>query len=166
MYSLLWLLSLALILVSGAIADSNVLVINSPQPNQQIQSKSRFPITYTIVGGQAAKPAFDAYYFHTLQANLIWKDRTGGQARLLSVSNSMDASHSPAGLQDKSHSLSWHVPNCRFFSRYPPSQYDYSILFTPVYAPVTNSSPATGPEQPPVSVPITIQVNNGSFPKC
>jgi hypothetical protein len=34
---------------------SNVLVINSPQPNQQISSKSDFRITYTIVGGQASK---------------------------------------------------------------------------------------------------------------
>ncbi|KAG1137925.1 hypothetical protein G6F37_010901 [Rhizopus arrhizus] len=145
---------------------SNVLVINSPQPNQQISSKSDFRITYTIVGGQATNPPFAAYYFHSLSADFIWKDHTSGQSLSFTISSSLDSSPYPNGLQNKVYDTEWKVPNCHFFSRYPPSQYDYSILFTPSYLPVTNSSPATGPEQSSITVPITIQVNNNTFPKC
>lgn len=113
-----------------------------------------------------ANPPFSAYYFNSLVAEFIWKDRSGGQSQSLSISSSLDCAPYPAGLQNKVYNQQFNVPNCHFFSRYPPSQYDFSILFTPYYAPPTNSSPATGPEQPPVSVPVTIHVNNDTFPKC
>ncbi|CEG75689.1 hypothetical protein RMATCC62417_10693 [Rhizopus microsporus] len=156
-----------LFLIHYVLADSpSVLVINAPQPNQQLTSKTHFNLTYTIVGSQTTNPPFSAYYFNSLAAEFIWKDRSGGQSQSLKISSSLDCAPYPAGLQNKVYNQQFNVPNCHFFSRYPPSQYDFSILFTPYYAPPTNSSPATGPEQPPVSVPVTIHVNNDTFPKC
>lgn len=113
-----------------------------------------------------ANPTFNAYYFNSLSANFMWKDRTSGQSLSLHVSSSLESSPYPGGLQNKIYTFQWRVPNCHFFSRYPPAQYDYSLLFTPTYAAVTNSSPATGPEQSSIAVPVTIQVNNVTFPKC
>jgi hypothetical protein len=70
------------------------------------------------------------------------------------------------GSQNVQRIESWKVPNCHFFSRYPPPTYDFSLVFTPSYPEVTAASPATGTAQGPIVVPVSITVDNSTFPKC
>lgn len=84
----------------------------------------------------------------------------------LSVSSGLNTDAYPSGLQNINHKESWRAPNCHFFSRYPPTTYDFSLVFTPIYPSPVAGSQNVGTEQSKIIVPLAITVDNSTFPKC
>ncbi|PHZ15754.1 uncharacterized protein RHIMIDRAFT_273416 [Rhizopus microsporus ATCC 52813] len=67
-----------------------------------------------------------------------------------------------SGIKNRDHLHSWKLPNCRFFKRYPPDQWTYSLIFQPNYLPASKMMVPMGPQQASVTVPITIFMNTSS----
>lgn len=65
-------------------------------------------------------------------------------------------------IKNRDHLHSWKLPNCRFFKRYPPDQWTYSLIFQPNYLPANKMMAPMGPQQASVTVPITIFMNTSS----
>jgi hypothetical protein len=85
----------------------------------------------------------------------------------LSALGGMNTRHYAAGIQNKEYTNSWNVPNCHFFSRYNPSNYDFRLVFTPVYkAELPGEEQQSDHQQQPIVIPLTVQVNNATYPKC
>ncbi|KAG0169888.1 hypothetical protein DFQ28_002834 [Apophysomyces sp. BC1034] len=162
------LLLLLLALVSTVLAQ-DVLVINHPAQNEQWSNNREFPIDYTIVGGQTTNPPFDANYPNSLTVYFQWaKHGDGSNPLRLTAIQSLETSPYPAGVQNQQYHQKWKTPNCHFFSRYPPSSYDFSLYFEPSYLPAAPNatSVSNGPQQQPITVNLNIQVSNETFPKC
>ena len=84
----------------------------------------------------------------------------------LSVTSGLNTDGYPGGSKNVQRKQSWKAPNCHFFSRYPPTTYDFSLVFTPQYPPVTVGSPLVGTQQSQIVVPLAVTVDNSTFPKC
>lgn len=83
----------------------------------------------------------------------------------LSVSTGLLTDSYPGGLKNILHKDSWKIPNCHFFSRYPPTAYDFSLVFTPKY-PAAIGTLNVGTAQSAIIVPLAVTVDNSTFPKC
>ncbi|CAO3579892.1 unnamed protein product [Absidia cylindrospora] len=107
-------------------------------------------------------PPANASYPSSMTAQFQWLQKgTEGNPLSLSALGGLDTHHYVAGIQNKGYTASWNVPNCHFFSRYTPSNYDFSLVFTPVYSDVTAPS-----QQEPIKIALNVQVNNATYPKC
>ncbi|KAF7731413.1 hypothetical protein EC973_000221 [Apophysomyces ossiformis] len=161
------LLLLLLGLAWAALAQ-DVVVINHPAQNEQWVNNKEFPIDYTIVGGQTTNPPFAANYPNSLSVYFQWNKHgdTSNPLRLSAIQN-LETAPYPAGVQNQQYHQLWKTPNCHFFSRYPPSAYDFSLYFEPTYIPPgPNQTVPAGPQQQPITVNLQIKVNNETFPKC
>ncbi|KAI9299378.1 hypothetical protein BJ944DRAFT_245328 [Cunninghamella echinulata] len=138
--------------------------ITSPTSNQVFGSKVDVPIHYNIIGAQTLEPPpANATYPSSIKLTFQWlsKGTTDNPLNFTAV-NSLAAKPFVAGFQNKQYTGSWKTPNCHFFSRYNPNNYDFSLVFTPIY----NANALPDQQQDPISIPIGIQVNNATFPKC
>ncbi|KAI8362714.1 hypothetical protein EDC96DRAFT_575963 [Choanephora cucurbitarum] len=133
----------------------NLIRIDAPKPNDVIKSKETFDIKYTVIGSQTF------YYPSSLSASFSWTERANqSNSHSFSVASSLKTNSYPGGSQDVHHNESWKVPGCHFFSRYPPASFDFSLTFTPVYA------DTTGTPQDTIMIPVSVTVDNSTFPKC
>lgn len=82
----------------------------------------------------------------------------------MNVASGLETDSYPGGLQNVQHRDQWKLPNCHFFSRYPPTAYDFSLLFTPNYE--TGQVVVVGTAQSAIAVPLSITVDNSTFPRC
>jgi hypothetical protein len=112
-------------------------------------------------------PPLNDYYPTSMTVDFVWTEHanTANTLKFEIISGLRTAPYT-GGSQNVQHIESWKVPNCHFFSRYPPPTYDFSLVFTPKYPEVTETSPATGTPQEPIVVPVSITVDNSTFPKC
>lgn len=114
-------------------------------------------------------PALTAYYPSSLAVGFVWSEKANTTNTLsLQVAASLDTNAYPGGTQNIERKQRWRAPNCHFFSRYPPTQYDFSLVFTPSY-PTTSEDDqqqVLGTPQKAIIIPLGIQVDNSSFPKC
>ncbi|KAI9315595.1 hypothetical protein BX666DRAFT_1860837 [Dichotomocladium elegans] len=149
---------------------ADVIVINEPSSNQHLPSNTEVSIKYTVVGAQAGKYGLwgvDAYYPNSLNVNFQWIQNSNQENVIsFSAASGLTTDPAPAGLVDKQYSTTWKTPNCHFFTRYTTSDYTFSLVFIPNYPVLNATQTAPGPQQAVISVPVTIQVNNGTFPKC
>lgn len=117
-----------------------------------------------------ANPTFNinTTYPSSLSIDFIWTEHANPtNVKSLSVSTGLITDPYPGGLKDVQHKEPWKAPNCHFFSRYPPTTYDFSLVFTPKYADVVvGSAPNVGNAQSAIVVPLAVTVNNSTFPKC
>jgi hypothetical protein len=104
----------------------------------------------------------DVVYPSSLEAQLTWSEKANPSNQLhLTVASGLTSDPFPGGLQNLQYSQKWRVPNCHFFSRYNPSQYDFTLVIKSVYTNVTFSG-----TQPDIVIPLYIDVQNSTFPKC
>ncbi|KAI7879238.1 hypothetical protein K492DRAFT_196123 [Lichtheimia hyalospora FSU 10163] len=145
---------------------ADVVRIDEPTDNAQLPSNTEISFKYTVIGAQAAGIT-DAYYPNSMTVDFEWV-QNGNESNVLrfNAASSLETASAPAGVSDKQYEATWKTPNCHFFTRYNPSDYTFSLLFTPVYPELTPNMTAPGPEQQAMSVPININVNNGTFPRC
>ncbi|KAI8082541.1 uncharacterized protein B0P05DRAFT_537438 [Gilbertella persicaria] len=145
----------------------NLINIDVPKPNEMIYNKELLNMTFTVIGSQTVSPAVSDYYPSSLIADFVWTERAN-TANVLSfnIASGLNTSPYPGGTQSIQRKESWRVPDCHFFSRYSPTAYDFSIVFTPVYPVATETSPATGIAQDKIVIPLSITVDNSTFPKC
>ncbi|KAI9259503.1 hypothetical protein BDA99DRAFT_513436 [Phascolomyces articulosus] len=157
---------IALICAVGLTFAADIIRIDQPTGNQQIPSNADNPFVYTILGGQA-NGITDAYYPNSFSVDFQWV-QNGNDNNVLKFNaiSSLDATPAPAGVTDKQYTSSWKTPNCHFFTRYRTNDYTFSLVVTPRYSTLTVNQTAPGPEQQVLSVPLNIQVNNGTFPRC
>lgn len=106
-------------------------------------------------------------YPSSLSIDFVWSEHANPNNVLsFSVSSGLNTDPYPSGLKTTQHKESWRAPNCHFFSRYPPTTYDFSLVFTPVYPAPALGSQNVGTEQSKIVVPLAITVDNSTFPKC
>lgn len=85
----------------------------------------------------------------------------------LAVASGLVTDPYPGGLNSIQHKEPWKAPNCHFFSRYSPTAYDFTLVFTPVYPVVAVGSAANvGSPQSAIIIPLVVTVDNSTFPKC
>lgn len=110
-------------------------------------------------------PPLPKYYPTSLSIDFAWKEQNNAASNIISIQLATGLYTVPYtdGTLNIENKEAWKLPNCRFFSRYPPTLYDFSLVFTPVYQPVAN---VTGSKQKPIVVPLSIVVDNSTFPRC
>jgi hypothetical protein len=125
---------------------------------------------YVIFLNTIVNPPYDTKttYPNSLSVDLVWSEHANPSNVLsLSVSSGMSTDAYPSGLQNIQYHQTWRAPNCHFFSRYPPTTYDFSLQFTPSYPePIEGGAANVGTEQSKIVVPLSITVDNSTFPKC
>ncbi|CAO3581196.1 unnamed protein product [Absidia cylindrospora] len=154
---------LLLLLLSLTCFAQDFIQINSPTNGQTVTSKTRLDVSYTVIGAQTLSPApVNATYPSSMTATFQWSQKGNNDGNSLSFSalGGLNTRHYAAGIQNKGYTASFNVPNCHFFSRYNPSNYDFHLVFTPLY------SEESEQQQEPISVALNVQVNNATFPKC
>lgn len=82
----------------------------------------------------------------------------------LKASGGLETDTIAGGGRDKKYLHRWKLPNCRFFKRYQPTDWSFSLVFDPHYPemqPANNSGIATplGPRQASIIVPISVSFN-------
>ncbi|KAI9495337.1 hypothetical protein BDB00DRAFT_814229 [Zychaea mexicana] len=158
---------IALFCAVGLTFAADIIRIDQPTGSQQIPSNTDNPFIYTILGAQA-NGITDAYYPNSFSVDFQWI-QNGNDSNVLKFNaiSSVDATPAPAGVSDKQYTQqTWKTPNCHFFTRYRTSDYSFSLVVTPTYSTLTLNQTAPGPEQSVLTVPLNIQVNNGTFPRC
>lgn len=116
-----------------------------------------------------ANPTFDVTttYPSSLSIDFVWNEHANPNNVLsFSVSSGLLTDSYPGGLQNIQRKDSWKIPNCHFFSRYPPTTYDFSLVFTPNYPASLTGIPNVGTAQSAITVPLAVTVDNSTFPKC
>ncbi|KAI8081399.1 uncharacterized protein BX664DRAFT_340315 [Halteromyces radiatus] len=136
--------------------------ITSPTNGQTVSSKSQLTISYNVIGVPiVSPPPANATYPSGMTAEFQWLQKgTTNNPLSLNASNSLVTKPYVAGIQNKAYTSVWNIPNCHFFSRYTPSNYNFQMVFTPTYNIPSDQN------QQSIVVPLTIQVNNATFPKC
>ncbi|OBZ82110.1 hypothetical protein A0J61_09840 [Choanephora cucurbitarum] len=154
---------LVFFILSTLTCAQNLIRIDAPKPNDVIKSKEVFDIKYSVIGSQTLSPPVNSYYPSSLSASFSWSERANqSNSHSFNVASSLKTNGYPGGSQNVQHSESWKVPGCHFFSRYPPASFDFSLTFTPVYA----DAQATGTPQDTIIIPVSVTVDNSTFPKC
>ncbi|KAI8150125.1 hypothetical protein BJV82DRAFT_662215 [Fennellomyces sp. T-0311] len=150
--------------VFGVLAD--IIRVDSPTSGQEVPSNADNAFTYTILGAQA-NGITDAYYPNSFSLDFQWIQKSDESNVLkFNAISSLPADPAPAGISDKQYSQTWKTPNCHFFTRYRTSDYSFSLIVTPQYPALGVNQVAPGTEQGVLTIPINIQVNNGTFPRC
>ncbi|KAG2228069.1 hypothetical protein INT45_009115 [Circinella minor] len=166
MHSRLLATLVALFCSIGFTIAADIIRIDQPTNNQQIPSNTDIAFQYTILGAQA-NGITDAYYPNSFAVDFQWVQKSDESNVLkFTAISSLESSPAPAGVSDKQYTNTWKVPNCHFFTRYQTNDYTFSMVVTPQYSTLTVNQTAPGPEQSVISVPVNIQVNNGTFPRC
>lgn len=118
-----------------------------------------------------ANPPLNNYYPNSLNIDFVWTEHANSANTVsLQVSTGLNTNPYPGGSQNVQRKDSFRVPNCHFFSRYPPTTFDFSLVFTPIYNAVTSANGSivepTGTAQDRIIVPLAVLVDNSTFPKC
>lgn len=109
----------------------------------------------------------DAYYFNSMALEFQWTQKNNQSNVIeLNAASGLVTDPAPAGISNKQYSTLWKVPGCHFFHRYSPNDYNFELIFTPQYTALAVNQTAPGPQQEPITVPVTINVNDANFPKC
>ncbi|KAI8890964.1 hypothetical protein K501DRAFT_319516, partial [Backusella circina FSU 941] len=144
------------------ISCQNILLVNLPRSNEQIHNKDLSIIDYTILGDHTGDLNTNIVYPSTLEAELTWTAKGNPSNQLhLTVASGLTSDPFPGGLKNLQYTSTWRVPNCHFFSRYNPNEYDFTLVVKPVY----NNATISG-SQPAIIIPLYIDVQNSTFPKC
>ncbi|KAK4509252.1 uncharacterized protein ATC70_007602 [Mucor velutinosus] len=158
-------------LLSLAVNAQNVVNVDVPKVNEMIYNKGLLNITYSIIGTQTTNPPLNNYYPNSLNVDFVWTEHANTANTLsLQVSTGLNTNPYPGGTQNIQRKDTFRVPNCHFFSRYPPSTFDFSLVFTPIYNTITRTNGSivepTGTPQDKIIVPLAVTVDNSTFPKC
>ncbi|KAI8333908.1 hypothetical protein BC941DRAFT_433327 [Chlamydoabsidia padenii] len=161
------LYTLLLLILALSCHGQDLIKIDTPIQGQTITSKTTLGIFYTVVGVQTlSPPPVNATYPSSMNAQFQWLAK-GTETNPLSFSaiSGMVTRSYPAGYLNIQYTSSWNVPNCHFFSRYNPSNYDFRLVFTPVYG-ESDAPEQIDQQQQPIVIPLNVEVNNATFPKC
>ncbi|KAI8643166.1 hypothetical protein BD408DRAFT_159378 [Parasitella parasitica] len=158
-------------LLSIAVHAQNFINVDIPKISENIYNKELLNVTYTVIGTQTTNPPLNNYYPDSLSIDFVWTEHANSTNMLsLQVSSGLNTKPYPGGNQNVQRKDSFRVPNCHFFSRYPPTAYDFSFIFTPVYNIITSANGSiaepTGNAQDKIIVPVAVTVDNSTFPKC
>ncbi|KAI8368498.1 hypothetical protein BD560DRAFT_398886 [Blakeslea trispora] len=154
-----------LFILSTFVCSQNLISIDAPKPNDTIKSKELLVIKYSIIGSQTCKfiHLSCCEYTNNDYASFSWTEHTNqSNSYSFNVASGLKTNAYPGGTRTVQHQESWRVPGCHFFSRYPPTSFDFSLKFTPLYA----ESNAIGTPQDTITIPLSITVDNSTFPKC
>ncbi|KAI8365378.1 uncharacterized protein BYT42DRAFT_550235 [Radiomyces spectabilis] len=148
----------------AATAAVDVIVINQPTPNQKVVNRQVLAIQYTIIGAQTINPPINALYPSSMDATFHWQQRqTPSTSFNISGLSNLNTDPYPAGIQNQIYTAHWKLPNCHFFARYKPTDWDFTLVFELKY-PI---NPNNLPTQPPIRIPLAIEpVGNDITPKC
>ncbi|KAI8969100.1 hypothetical protein BDF20DRAFT_144888 [Mycotypha africana] len=111
--------------------------VNSPKLNDVISSQQLLNISYTFTGiaaeqRQTSEKKSNTYLPSSLQIEFSWTEQTN-RLNSLSFEIAKGLSMKTGGTYIIHRTISWRVPNYHFFARYPPSRYDFALVFTPYY---------------------------------
>ncbi|CDH49995.1 hypothetical protein RO3G_08939 [Lichtheimia corymbifera JMRC:FSU:9682] len=151
---------------SRPVSADGLIQVNSPASNQVLGSNTDNVFQYTVVGAQTVGIS-NPYYPNSINVDLQWQQRNNDSNTLrINVISGLAADSAPAGISNKQYTSTWKLPGCHFFTRYNTAQYGFSLIVSPNYAALSPNQTAPGPEEPSQTIPLQIQVNNGTFPKC
>ncbi|KAI7887024.1 hypothetical protein K492DRAFT_155529 [Lichtheimia hyalospora FSU 10163] len=149
---------------SHSVSADGLIQVNNPASNQVLGSNTHNVFQYTVVGAQTGD---NPYYPNSINVDLQWQQRNNDSNTLrINVISGLAADSAPAGISNKQYTSSWKLPGCHFFTRYNTDKYGFSLIVSPNYAALSPNQTAPGPEEPSQTIPVQIQVNNGTFPKC
>ncbi|CAO3701630.1 unnamed protein product [Rhizopus stolonifer] len=141
--------------IGAVLADKALWTLVSPVANQletpghamsfnyTINAMSTDSQQQTVLGNKPNYPSSLDVYFQ-------WTSKNESQKIQLTATKSLVTDPYPGGIKDKSYEHIWRLPNCRFFKRYQPEQWTFSLLFQPVYENTTAK---------PMTVPLTLSLN-------
>ncbi|KAL1933507.1 hypothetical protein VTP01DRAFT_7597 [Rhizomucor pusillus] len=151
----------------AVVSAQDLITINSPTENQQLASNTEITIQYTVNGNQVENIA-SPYYPSSMDLNFQWTENSN-TSNVISFSavTGIATDPYPAGIQNKQYTATFKTPGCHFFTRYQTSQYSFALVFNPVYPTLSPGATAPGnTQQSPITIPVSIQVNNQTFPRC
>jgi hypothetical protein len=112
-------------------------------------------------------------YPSSLDVYFRWTNRNSNQSISLTVASGLPTAPIAGGAKDKVYNYQWKFPNCRFFKRYSPFYWSFTLIFDPQYSDIlasrsSNSSNNTkthqvetlGPKQVAIIIPISIDLNS------
>ncbi|KAK4519403.1 RNA methyltransferase tRNA(m5U54)methyltransferase [Mucor velutinosus] len=150
-------------------ATTNVLVtITNPKANQILIPSQQLIFQYTVNGASSngtSRPNPAPNYPSSLDVYFKWTQNS--QNIQLKAASGL-ATDVVAGGSSKLYNHRWKLPNCRFFRRYMPSEWSYSLVFDPQYPdpaannmskPVHTPLVPLGPKQSQITIPISILFN-------
>lgn len=170
----------------AVVSAQDLITINSPTENQQLASNTEITIQYTVNGNQVGKKKHSSgiatnrsliinieniaspYYPSSMDMNFQWTENSN-TSNVISFSavTGIATDPYPAGIQNKQYTATFKTPGCHFFTRYQTSQYSFALVFNPVYPTLSPGATAPGnTQQSPITIPVSIQVNNQTFPRC
>lgn len=161
-----FLLSFLIYFISLVVADEpSLITVENPKANQVLSPNQQLMIQYTVHGVSNGELSISLLSLLTWLAvpnypssmDAIFKWSQPNNTIQLKASGGLET-NAIAGGRDKIYIHRWKLPGCRFFKRYLPSEWSFSLVFDPNYPEPTNNI-SLGPRQQVITVPIGVNFN-------
>ncbi|ORX58062.1 hypothetical protein DM01DRAFT_1405714 [Hesseltinella vesiculosa] len=118
------MLSLCILLLCFVpLAWQQKILVQHPSPNEKVIANSVVPVEYHVQRLDHFQPS------SSISVVLQWQHLGSDQTLHANVHHGLTA-RAHRALEDL-YFYHWRTPHCHFFLRYPPTQFNFSMVFTP-----------------------------------
>ncbi|KAG1460659.1 hypothetical protein G6F55_004036 [Rhizopus delemar] len=161
---------LAILVFITIVLAKDLLTLTSPTPNQSVTPGHLLSFNYTMNAiftnsqqqqQQQVVLGYTPNYPNALDVYFQWTAKNDSQ-HMIQFTAAKGLITDSVSTKDMVYDHVWRLPSCRFFKRYQPDQWNFNLLFQPIYAEPSNSTTniPLGPQQSSMTMPINISVNN------